>query len=268
MDALRLYSRILAKATDLGASLVGIANVGDLKNAPSFTVSPKMPPYNGVGVYKEGMDTHGNGEVEWPEGAKSVIVIGYAHPKGKPELDFWYGNTSPMGNRKLIGIAKGLIQWLQKEYGISPFHLPYHIERGGIYLKDAAVYAGMGCIGKNNLLVTPRYGPRIRLRGLTIDVDLPSTGPIAFDACAYCDERCNRACPQNSFKEKLYTTEKFEREELPGREGDYDRILCNVQMKIDEENAKEEDVEGIKERVRVLKYCRVCEFSCPVGKNS
>jgi len=50
-------------------------------------------------------------------------------------------------------------------------------------LKDAAVLAGLGCIGKNNLLLTPEYGSRVRLRAFTIDLVLPSTGPLPFDPC-------------------------------------------------------------------------------------
>ena len=229
-------------------------------------VAPMMQAYDGVGANKEKVDNLKSGEVNWPVGGKSVIVIAYAHPEGKPELDYWYGSRDPIGNQKLIQIVKALMEWLKKDYGISPFHLPYHVERGGIYLKDAAVYAGMGCIGKNNILVTPEYGSQVRLRGLTLDIDLPSTGPTAFDPCAFCDERCKRACPQKSFREQIYTPQQFGREELPGRIGDYDRTICNIQMKVDEDIAVEQNVEGIEEPVRVVKYCRICELSCPVGK--
>lgn len=265
-DTLKLYSRILTKAKELGASLVGIANVEDLKKAPSYTVTPMMPAYNGVGANKERIDNRKSGEVNWPQGAKSVIVIAYAHPENKPELDYWYGSIDPTGNKKLIKVVQGLIEWLQNDHGIKAFHLPYHVERGGIYLKDAAVFAGMGCIGKNNLLVTPEFGPRIRLRGLTLEIDLPSTGPTTFEPCAYCDEICKRSCPQDSFKEQIYTPGEFGRKELPGRSGDYDRLRCNIQMRIDEDSAVEQHVEDVEKAVRVVKYCRRCEFSCPVGK--
>ncbi|WP_366923970.1 hypothetical protein MFMK1_000908 [Metallumcola ferriviriculae] len=268
MNVLKLYSRILSKAKEEGASLVGIANVQDLKKAPSYTAAPVMPPYNGVGANKERIEGLKSGEVRWPQGAKSVIVIAYAHPKEKPELDFRYGSKGPSGNKKLIQIADNLIKWLQQEHlGVNAVNLPYHVERGGIYLKDAAVFAGLGCIGRNNLLVTPEYGPRIRLRGIAADINLPSTGPTFFDPCEYCDELCKEPCPQDSFKEQVYTSQQLGRKELPGRVGDYNRTICNIQMKIDEDKAKPQSVEGIERRVRVVKYCRVCEFSCPIGQS-
>lgn len=62
------------------------------------------------------------------------------------------------------------------------FKLPYHIEHGGVYMKDAAVLAGLGRMGKHNMLITPRYGPRLRLRVMLTEADLPSMGMITFSS--------------------------------------------------------------------------------------
>ena len=96
-------------------------------------------------------------------------------------MDWWFGLISPPGNTILVQIVKELCEWIPKIFDIEVFHFPYHVEHGGIYLKDAAVMAGLGCIGRNNLLVTPEFGPRIRLRAMALSVPMPSTGPIAFD---------------------------------------------------------------------------------------
>ncbi|WP_258359891.1 hypothetical protein [Moorella sulfitireducens (nom. illeg.)] len=266
IEELKFSSEIITKAKELGATLAGIANIEDLKSAPSYVVAPLMPPYSGVGANKERIDDRKPGEVIWPEGAKSVIVVAYAHPEEKPELDYWYGSNDPIGNRQLIRIIKGLCEWLMNSHNVGVFHLPYHVERGGIYLKDAAVIAGLGCIGKCNLLVNPEYGPRLRLRGMTIDIELPSTGPLMYDPCRFCDERCNKVCPQKAFDKKVYSATEYGRNELPGRDGNYNRNLCNVQMKIDEETAEVQKIELFDEPVRVVKYCRRCELACPVGK--
>ena len=139
---------------------------------------------------------------------------------------------------------------MEKEKGIKTTQLPYHIEEGGIFLKDAAVIAGLGCIGKNNMLVTPEYGPRVRLRAMFTDELLPDTGPVDFDPCTNCSIPCTNACPQTAFKN-----------------GGYSRALCNIQMESDRADAALTKAQEKTENPSLcIKYCRACELSCPVGQ--
>ena len=266
MNSFIASSAILNRAKELGASLVGIARVDDLKNAPSFTFAPKMPDAGeGIGTRKNDLGLV-PGQVAWPENARSVIVIAVAHPEDEPEMDWWFGRVDPPGNRVLAKVCKELCVWIQERFSINTVHLPYHVEKGGIYLKDTAVMAGLGCIGRNNILVTPEFGPRVRLRALTVDVALPSTGPRQFNPCAGCPEYCRKACPQNSFDEKLYAEEVYDQTILPGRDGSFSRPGCNVQMTLDNDDARLQVVDGFEQPVKVIKYCRRCELACPVGK--
>jgi len=52
------------------------------------------------------------------------------------------------------------------------------VEKGGVYLKDAAVFAGLGVLEKNNLLLDQKWGPRIRLRAVLIEGSLPPDRPL------------------------------------------------------------------------------------------
>jgi epoxyqueuosine reductase len=199
-------------------------------------------------AYKEG----GRGQTDavvWPERARSVVVVAVAHPAGRPELDWWFGRVDPPGNRVLAEVVRKTCAWVSAEMGMVAHHLPYHVERGGIYLKDAAVRAGLGRIGMNNLLVTPEHGPQVRLRALTLDAELSPTGPTDFDPCVGCDAPCRRACPQNAYSP----------------DGVFRRPACNVQMDLDIQNGAEQNVPGSSEPVRVIKYCRACELNCRVG---
>lgn len=259
-------SAILKKAKELGASLAGIARVDDLRSAPSFTFAPKMPSAGeGIGTRKSDNGLK-PGEVNWPENARSIIVIAVAHPEEAPEMDWWYGRVDPPGNRVLAKVCRELCPWIEESFGINTVHLPYHVEKGGTYLKDSAVMAGLGCIGRNNIVITPEYGPRVRLRALTVDVELPSTGPINFDPCKDCKELCRKACPQHAFDKMIYEAETYGQDILPGQDGSFSRPVCNVQMEVDNDKAKEQDVEGFEKPVKIIKYCRKCELACPVGK--
>ncbi len=230
---------IIEKGKALGASLAGIASVASLKNSPSYEIYDKSP-------YYEGYD-----KVEWPLEAKSVLVLALVHDPSDPELDWWdYKPGRTPGNRQLMRIAKSLKRWMSEEFSINARPLPYRLEQGGILLKDASVLAGLGTIGRNNLVITPEYGPRVRLRGLFLNVDLEPTGPINFDPCEGCDMPCRRTCPQKAF-----------------RDGSYSRALCDIQMGEDEANEviveKSENDDSLS---NYRKYCRACELVCPVAQ--
>lgn len=261
-----ISSRIIERAIKMGASVAGIANVHALKRSPSHCVFGKLERYKGVGTEVSGKVKAG--EVYWPEFAESAVVIGVEHPVNKPELDWWQeglqGGTD--GNGLLIDINSRLSDWLEEKLGFKSLRLPYHVENGGIFLKDAGVMAGLGCIGKNNLFVTPDYGPRIRLRAMLLDVQLPATGVLEFDPCDRCAMPCRTACPQAAFQKKIYRKAELGIDELPGRSGVYSRHLCNLQMEIDTRSS--DKIKIIEPNIpgKIIKYCRRCEFACPVGK--
>ena len=259
-----LSTKIVEKAKEFGASLAGIAGVEKVKGSPSHLIYGKLGQYEGVGT--------GNtfktkpGQVLWPENARSAIVIAVEHPEERPELDWWKdGNRGgTIGNRILMSICDKLSDWLGEEKGIRTNKLPYHIEHGGIFLKDAAVMAGLGCIGKNNLLVTPAFGPKVRLRAMLTDQVLEGIGPIDFDPCEDCTMPCKKACPQEAFQSKIYSKKDFGIDMLPARSGIYSRHRCNIQMELDIDNSEKTRLEGRDQTAKLVRYCRLCELTCPI----
>jgi epoxyqueuosine reductase len=239
-DGSKVEDAIVEKAKELGASLAGIARVEDLKASRSFEIYDRKPYY---GEYKG---------VEWNPEHKSVLVWALAHPPEEPVLDWWSLKVPGFtpGNRVLRKQSKRLRVWLGEELGIQALSLPYQIEYGGTFLKDTAVLAGLGVIGRNNLLVTPEFGSALRLRGIFIEADLEPTGPIEFDPCTGCNRPCHTACPRGAF-----------------RSGSYDRAICKLEMDQNDADAKlvEGSVMGIEEPSDVIVYCRCCELACPRG---
>lgn len=64
---------------------------------------------------------------------------------------------------------------------------------GHLSNKAMAIAAGLGWQGKSLLLVTPQYGPRVRLACLLTDAPLPPD-PLMANRCGNCT-RCKEACP-------------------------------------------------------------------------
>lgn len=268
-DLNRFSSVLISKALDFGASLAGIANVEDLKKAPSFAMMPLRPHIDRVGAvkYETGLP---EGAVKWPEGVKSALIVAYFHPREDPYMDCWLDSKNPPGNIHLIKINKRLKEFIDLEYPeVTAIPLNYYVERGGVWLKDSAVIAGLGILGKNNLLVTKEFGPLVRLRAMFLSADLPSTGPLDWDPCADCDMPCRKKCPQSAFEKVEYNPADYNGlTRLPGREGSYSLKACDRQMKSDEEN---EDTSGVHVpnygiAHSVVKYCRECELNCRIGR--
>lgn len=59
--------------------------------------------------------------------------------------------------------------------------------------KAVARLSGLGWIGKNSLLVSPEYGPSIRLGTILTDAPFPTGTPLS-ERCGDC-EACRNACP-------------------------------------------------------------------------
>lgn len=284
-----LTEAIVDKAKTLSAAIAGVADIESLKASPSHQIHPKI----GLDLDKHWRDAEIGREPEgiaWPPDAVSAVVIGVPHPADSPSLDWWDGKGTP-GNRVLIRIIAQLCQWLEHDCSIKTHKPPYLIEKGGIFLKDAAVLAGLGCVGRNNLVITPDYGPRIRFRALLIDQKAAPTGPIQFNPCGGCGEPCRVACPVSAFQRSVYPADALGQSILPGTDGTYDRVTCNLKMDGDIEDAvramsggdgkKRETrlaIEAFEDGGKVkpkgdqgvdycVKYCRQCELSCPVGRD-
>lgn len=65
--------------------------------------------------------------------------------------------------------------------------------------KYAAVNAGLGWIGKNDVLITEKYGPRVSLSAVLVDYPFETGRKITESRCASCN-RCVDICPHKALK--------------------------------------------------------------------
>jgi|Deesub1362A_J573_1020465.scaffolds.fasta_scaffold01236_9 epoxyqueuosine reductase len=234
-------SQILAYAESFPEVRAGVARLEDVLGAPSYQVVPEEEWITALSSFHQGKVS------EWPPEGRSVLVLGLHHPREDPRLDWWIQGNTP-GNRRLMEISESLRQWVREQYGLGAQPLPYYVEWGGLFLKDAAVLAGLGVIGHNNLLLHPEWGPRIRLRAVLLEGDLEPTGPMeGFFPCNFCSEPCRKACPRDAF-----------------HSGAYDQPSCIAQMEADmADKAPLGETDEGGNALPAIRYCRACELACP-----
>lgn len=216
----QIIKSILKKALERGASVAGYVPAEILRNCPSAQAAGP-----------QGFQTF----------TGTIIVLGLYHDPEKPGMDWWEEGRSTPGDRMLRRISRELIVWLKEEFGIAATDIPYQVSDGGIYLKDAAVLAGLGYIGKNNLVITPGFGPKVRFRALWIDIDTepPALQKQAPTLCGTCDRPCEAECPQNAFSG-----------------GHFSRERCAARLDADTAERKQGSQHV---------PCRICELVCPAG---
>lgn len=107
-------------------------------------------------------------------------------------------------NLLLDRIGLRISSYLQ-ESGHRAFPVPssqivnWEMNVGHISHRAVARHAGLGWIGRNNLLVNPIHGARVRYSTVLTDLVLPYDAPISDD-CGTC-RRCVLACPGGAIGE-------------------------------------------------------------------
>ena len=120
-------------------------------------------------------------------------------------------------NHYLNDLALQIVNYLQKrKYQALSIPASLTIDskthRGHLSHKMVATRSGLGWIGKNALLVTENFGPRLRLVTVLTDAPLHGKRPITESQCGDCQE-CVKACPVGAIHGKTWTP-KIETETL------------------------------------------------------
>jgi epoxyqueuosine reductase len=120
---------------------------------------------------------------------------------------------------------------------------------GSISHKAVARLAGVGWQGKSLLIVSPQYGPRIRLATILTDMPLSSDKPLR-NRCGTCKE-CATACPASAIRNVRIEDRYANREEALH----FSRCV--------------EQTRSFKTRLGIeAQICGVCIRACPFGRNA
>jgi epoxyqueuosine reductase len=191
------------EARHLGFALAGVT-------------TPETPPH--VSAYENWLMLGRNASMEYLAGerartcrrdpililpeCRSILILGVGYPD--PKTTRPDDKTSPTG--RVAAYAWGrdyhlvlpqrlnsLVTFIeQKVGGPVPYH--WYTDTGPILERELAQRSGLGWIGKNTCLISPKLGSYFLLAEILLGIDLETDPPFTADRCGTCT-RCIEACP-------------------------------------------------------------------------
>lgn len=150
-----------------------------------------------------------------PEGRRPIdilptarsVIVGAVHILDSvcddlPYSRYEYTNQFFVLNALLNSVATKVARFLEeggyRALPIPPAYPRINKEIAGILShRHAAVAAGIGELGLNNLLITKRFGPRVRLVTIVTEAPLRPDEPYQGRLCEQWREKCGLACVKN-----------------------------------------------------------------------
>ena len=109
----------------------------------------------------------------------------------------------------LEGVVKdieGILRDSGTKYWIPPVAQENETELRALFsFKTAAARAGIGWFGKNDVIITERYGPRVRLSAILIDEPFVYGRPFTESRCPDGCTKCVDICPCKALKNRQWT---------------------------------------------------------------
>ena len=197
MNQITLTRLVKEFAQENGAELVGIAPVERFEGAPAGHHPHDILP-----------------------DAKSVVVGARPIPASVFESSATsYQMVMDVAHRHLDLLATQVALFLENKGGKAipvPSDEPYlHWEaercygRGDLSHKHAAQAAGLGCLGKNSLLITSEFGNRVELVSVVTTVEMVPDDMLQRGLCPAGCSLCIKACPVDAIEDGQQVNQKL-----------------------------------------------------------
>jgi len=223
MDKNKTYIELKKACLTLGADLFGVADINKIKN--DFKISQKLLVKFDKAICL---------------GVRLSASI-LEEIEGAPtRLYFHHYRTA---NALIDQLSLKASNYIQKK-GFRALPIPASIildwegQKAHLSHKEIGTLAGVGWIGRNNLLVNKELGAQFRLATILTDMPLKTDKPLK-ESCGQC-RVCISVCPAGAIKEKPE---------------DFDHIKCFEKLK-----------EFQKQRLVDQYICGVCVHACQGGK--
>lgn len=217
MEKEKNYKRLKKLATDLGVVAFGVCDINKEKN--NFSLSPEVA---------KDLDYAVSIVVRLSRKILNEIT-------DKPTRLYFHHYRQ--ANALLDHVAMRVTNFIQQQgFGALPIPasqiVDWEKQTAHLSHKKIAQMAGIGWLGRNNLIVHPRYGSQIRL--VTILTDMPlKVDKKLKTTCAKC-KTCVITCPAGAIKESQKDFDHqvcFEKLKFFQRQRYVDQYICGICVK-------------------------------------
>lgn len=200
----QLAQAIKEEAQTLGLELVGISPVSDPPHEQSFA-DWLREGYGGEMAYMSRTEQARRHPETWLPWARSVVSVAMNYYTPFPRETHQAGVPRGWVSRYawgedyhgvLEGRLNALLGWIRNTVGEEVQGKAY-VDTGPVLEREFSSRAGIGWIGKNTLLISPKQGSWFFLGELFLSLELPPDSPIR-NRCGSCD-LCLKACPTDAF---------------------------------------------------------------------
>ncbi len=263
---------VKARARELGADLVGIADGAAMDAQPPDPDDPRRP--SDITEYDAGR----------------VIVLAKRLNLGSTRLPEWNQRhkfyNDELAITALEEIALELVLWLEDQGYPALIVPPSHVDPWRydgdpgkhlsplLSLPHAAVEAGLGTLGLNRQLLTPEFGPRVVLSAVLSSLDVTADKPPETALCLGPEcGRCLAACPGDVIGHWDRDWPACDRYRSPNGFNQLveylDRVIAETDKEVQRRLLRSEDSfnlwQSILRGAGVITGCRRCQDVCPVG---
>jgi epoxyqueuosine reductase len=178
---------VLARKVKNAALFLGASEVGITKLNPAW-------------VYSQYFDFATKDSRPWPKDPAQfkyavIVAIEMDYPSQRDITSCYASGSTGLGYSKMVEVSSALAKFIRiMGYPAIP------IGNDTCNNVPIAVDAGLGEVGRHGLLVTPRFGPRVRLASVLTDMPMATDKPIEFGVKKLCSNclKCAEQCPNNA----------------------------------------------------------------------
>lgn len=184
-----------------------------------------------------------------PENSKSIIVMLFPYYLGEDKYKGSNISRYAVVKDYHIAISKAVEKCLKElQYAYPDEQFVFFTDNSPIPEIQAALNAGLGVVGRNQLLINKDYGSWFFISEIVTTMHLPAAEKVIQSQCINC-KKCIASCPTHALSEKGFNK---------------DLCLSDITQRKGELTLQQE--EFIK-NTGCAWGCDICQTVCPMNKN-